>query len=249
MSHYTLRHSAPLTALLALAVLGGSAAHAGQNVYDPNGTAAQLGAGASTTAPYSAGTPSGVGTINTLPSPYQVAVGGQNVTFTATNGNVFESLNNQNNFDFANGTQILDTFDPAAGTNTGPLQIDFSKGVTAFGLQVQSARIDSEQFTFSTYNGAVLVGTYTTPLVDNTQGNGKSLFLGAQATGSDVFTKVVISSQSFTAPPITGNNDFYFGPLNVVPVPEASSVISFGMTLALLGGVTLIARRRRAARV
>lgn len=248
MSHYHLRQSAPLAALLALAVLGGSAAHAGQNPYNPNGTAAQLGGGASTTAPYSVGTPSGVGTINTVPSPYQVAVGGQMVTFNATNGSVFESLTNVDQFDFAAGTQILDTFDPNTTTNTGPLQIDFSSGVSAFGLQVQSARIDSEQFTFSTFNGNTLVGTYTSPVFDNTQGSGKSVFLGAQATGGDIFTRVVISSQSFTAPPVTGNNDFYFGPLSVQPVPEASSMVSFGMVLALLGGVTLVSRCRRAAR-
>lgn len=248
MSRYTFRQSAPLTALLVLAVLGGSAAHAGQNVFDPNGTAAHLGGGASTTAPYSTGTPSGVGTINTLPSPYQVVAGGQTITFTATTGSVFESLTNANRFDFASGTQILDTFDPNANANTGPLQIDFNSGVSAFGLQLQSARFDSEQFTFSTYNGSALVGTYISPIFDNTQGSGKSLFLGAQATSGDIFTSVIISSQSFTDNPVTGNNDFYFGPLNVVPVPEASSMVSFGMVLAVLGGVTLIARRRRAAR-
>lgn len=251
MYHLSLRKSAPLAALLALAVLGGSSAHAGQNPYNPNGTAAQLGGEASTTAPYAAGTPSGVGTINTLPSPYTVTSGGQTITFNATGeavGSKFESLHNQGQFDFAAGTQILDTFDPNTQINTGPLEIDFSKGVTAFGLQAQSARVDSEQFTFSTFNGTALVGTYTSPIFDNTQGSGQSVFLGAQATGGDIFTKVVISSQSFTADPVTGNNDFYFGPLSVVPVPEASSVVSLGMALALLGGVTLLARRRRVNR-
>lgn len=257
MSHYTLRKSAPLTALLALAVLSGSAAHAGQNPYDPNGTAAQLGAGASTTAPYAAGTPSG--NVFTLPSPYSVSAGGQTITFKATGeatNSMFESLNNQGQFDFASGTQILDTFDTTTKTITGPLEIDFGSGVSAFGLQTQSAVVDFEQFTFSTYNGTALVGTYTTPVIDNfTPDVGKSVFLGAQATGGDIFTKVVISSRSFVdgspSSPSTGSdNDFYFGPLAMQPaaVPEASSVISLGMALALLGGATLITRRRKAAR-
>lgn len=263
MSHYHLRHSAPLAALLALAVLGGSAAHAGQNVLDPNGTAAQLGGGASTTAPYPVGAPdpaSGDGN-NYVSSPYSQTVGGQTITFTTTgertNG-VFGSFDSAG-FDFAPGTRLLNTFDgryPVGTTNNpygsnGPLQIDFSSGVGAFGLQVQSAGIDQETFTFSTFNGGALVGTYTTPQFDNTQGNGKSVFLGAQATGGDQFTRVVISSVSFAggAQQAT-SNDFYFASLGTQPaaVPEASSVISFGMVLALLGGVTLIARRRRAAR-
>ena len=255
MYHHLFRKSAPLTALFALAALGGTAAHAGQNVFDPNGTAAQLGAGAAATTPYSAGTPSGVGTIKTVSSPYTVTSGGQTITFNATGeaaNSKFESLNNQGQFDFAAGTQLLDTFDPNTNTNTGPLEIDFSKGVTAFGLSAQDSAVDQEVFTFSTYNGAALVGTYTSPLFDNRTGSGKSVFLGAQATGGDIFTRVVISSQSFPDNPnnlpITGSNDFYFGPLNVVPVPEASSMVSLGMVLALLGGVTLIARRRRGSR-
>lgn len=268
MSHYTLRKPAPLTALLALAVLGGSAAHAGQNVFDPNGTAAQLGAGASTTTPYPVGTPDPTSGGNNLyvASPYSQTVGGQKVTFTTngepTNG-VFESFNSAG-FDFAPGTQLLNTFDgrypigtpanPLVGSN-GPLEINFSFGVSAFGLQVQSAPIDFEQFTFSTYNGTKLLGTNTSAIFDNfNPDNGKSIFLGAQATGGDVFTRVVISSTSFSS--IGGSlveqpkndNDFYFAPLNVVPVPEASSVVSLGMALAFLGGVTLIARRRRVAR-
>lgn len=252
MSHYTLRKPAPLTALLALAVLGGSAAHA-QTSLNPNGTAAQLGAGAVTTAPYAAGTPSGVGTINTLPSPYHVTAGGQTITFTATNGSVFESRTNQGQYDFAAGTQILDTFDPISKNPTGPLQIDFSSSVQSFGLQAQSARFDSERFTVDLYKtGADIVPfySYVTPIFDNTIGSGKSVFLGVQSTDSNAFTKVIISSQSFTAAPVTGNNDFYFGPLGFQPaaVPEASSVVSLGMALTLLGGVTLIARRRRVTR-
>lgn len=257
MYYYSLRKSAPLAALLALAVLGGSAAHAGQNVLNPNGTASQLGAGATTTTPYSAGAPdptSGDGN-NYVASPYSQTVGGQTVTFTTTgeqNNGVFQSFDSAG-FDFAPGTQLLNTFDgrypigtlnPPYGSN-GPLQIDFSSGVGAFGLQVQSFAFDTETFTFSTYNGAALVGTYTTPAFDNTQGNGKSVFLGAQATGGDMFTRVVISSVSVAGGAQQATtNDFNFAPLNVVPVPEASSVVSLGMALALLGGVTLIARRR-----
>ncbi len=263
MSHYILRKSAPLAALLALAVLGGSAAHAGQNPYDPNGTAAQLGAGASTTAPYPVGAadPTSGDGNNYVASPYSQTVGGQTVTFTTTgeqtNG-VFGSFDSAG-FDFAPGTQLLNTFDgrypvgtpPNPSGSNGPLQIDFSSGVGAFGLQVQSFAFDQETFTFSTYNGGSLVGTYTTPQFDNTQGNGKSVFLGAQANGGDMFTRVVISSVSFAGGAVQKtSNDFLFASLGTQPaaVPEASSVISLGLALAMLGSMTLIARRRRTAR-
>ncbi len=257
MPRHIFRQSAPLTTLLGLAILGGSAAHAGQNPYDPNGTAAQLGAGASTTTPYPTGSleadPDDMNFY--VPSPYSQTVGGQTITFTTTHelqNGVFESFDSAG-FDFAPNTQLLNTFDgrtPASpyGPN-GPLQIDFSSGVSAFGLQVQSAGFDTENFTLTTYNGTTLVGTYTTPTFDNTQGNGKSLFVGAQAIGGDVFTKVLISSNSS----VNGvkqdtSDDFYFGPLGMQPaaVPEASSVVSLGMALTLLGGVTLLARRRAA---
>ncbi len=263
-----LRKSAPVAALLALAALGGSAAHAGQTVFDPNGTAAQLGAGASITAPYPLGAvdpASGDGNFY-VSSPYTQTAGGLAVTFTATgertNG-VFGSFDSAG-FDFAPGTRLLNTFDgryppgtlsPDPYGSNGPLQIDFRSGVGAFGVQVQSAALDLETFTFSTYNGSALVGTYTTPQFDNTDGVGKSLFLGAQATGGDLFTRVVISSVSIAegAPQAT-TNDFYFGPLGMQPVgmqpaavPEASTVVSLALTLALLGGGALT-RRRRAAR-
>ena len=263
MYHNSLRKSVPLAALLALAALGGTAAHAGQNVFDPNGTAAQLGGGASTTTPYPVGTPDSTSGGNNLyvPSPYSQAVGGQTVTFTTngelTNG-VFESFDSAG-FDFAPGTQLLNTFDgrypigttPNPFGSNGPLEIDFSTGVTAFGLQVQSAPADFEQFTFSTYNGSTFIDKSTSDVFDNfNPAVGKSLFLGAQATNGDVFTKVIISSKSFSngVEQPENDNDFYFAPLSVVPVPEASSVVSLGMALALLGGVTLIPRRRRANR-
>lgn len=228
--------------LLTLAALGGQSARAGQNPYNPNGTAAQLGAGAIATPAYSTGDADG-----NVSSPYSLSAGGKTITFIATTGGLFESFNNQGEFDFAAGTQLLDTFDPQTLNPTGPLEIDFSSGVGAFGLRAQSARVDSEQFTFSTYNGAALIGTYTTPLYDNTTGTGKAVFLGAQATGGDVFTKVVISSTSITKDPVTGDNDFYFGPLSFqqpAAVPEASSAVGLGLGLALFAGLALTARRR-----
>lgn len=263
MNYHTFRPSAPLAALLAFLALGGSAAHAGQTPFDPNGTAAQLGAGASTTAPYSPGTVdplSGDGNFY-VASPYSQTVGGQIVTFSTTgqqtNG-VFGSFDSDG-YDFAPGTSLLNTHDgrypigeqdPHPYGSNGPLQIDFSAGVGAFGLQVQSAALDLETFTFSTYNGETLVSTYTTPQFDNTNGAGKSLFLGAQANGGDVFTRVIISSVSVAdGAEQKTSSDFYFAALSTQPaaVPEASSVVSLGLALALLGGVTLIGRR--AARV
>ena len=245
-------------------------ANAQSTQYDVNGTSAQLGPTAVTTAPY----PVGDSQLY-VASPYITTLSptvSVPVTFTATTGIRFESFTNTSDpstmttpLDFAPETQLLNTFDADAanpnpnvsGTPTGPLRIDFGSGVSAFGLSVQDAFPDDELFTFTTYDGATLLNTtpFTTGLYDNTLDtpSGKSLFLGAQATGGAVITSVLISSTSL-APNSNGelvdsgySNDFYFGPLTTIPaaVPEASTTVSFGLLLMLgLGGALL--RRKMA---
>ena len=249
-----------------LIVLAGSAAYAQATEYDVNGTASQLGTSAVTTDPY----PIGDNQLY-VPSPFVTNVGGVTATFTATNGIRFESFTNAppsgstaNTEDFPTGTQLLDTFDADAapgGSPTGPLRIDFSSGVSAFGLSVQNGFPDDENFTFSAFNGTTLLNNsaFTTGFYDNTTdtASGKSLFLGAQATGGSLITSVLISSSSL-APDSNGklvdsghSNDFFFGPLSInsAPVPEASTTVSFGLLLMLgLAGAFAASRKQKSAK-
>lgn len=205
-----------------------------------------------------------------LYGPFTVAAGINDVTFTATqtaqagqNGKSFETFVNDGGLDFPIGTNLIDT---GVGSNrsdgntpTGPLRIDFSQGVSAFGLNAQDAAVDMETFTFTVFtDGNTTTGTtFVTPAYDNTVNPaGKSVFLGAQSLGGSLITSVLISSESVATDPITGvstanSNDIYFGPLSTnSPVPEASTTVSFGLLLALgLSGVLLSSRKKPASRI
>ena len=233
------------SAALLLAFLGGPAAQAQVTQL----TAPPPGASATTTAMYPVGDADGF--IN---APFTVAAGNTNVTYTATNTTPgspsFESFSNyDSSLDFPANTQIVDTFD---GNNpTGPLLINFSSGVPSFGIKAEDNAFDDETFTFTVFSGTAGT-TFVLPTVDNTQGAGKSVFLGAQAAGGQLITSILISSASIV--PGTGytggSNDFYVGPLsiyNTAPVPEASTTLSFGLLLALGAGGLLLRRKKEQA--
>ena len=252
-------------AFSALAALGGGMAHAqGAIQIIP---------------PFAPGTPTGItsmpftlgnGFVN---SPYNVAFasGSNSVTFTAlatsdpggTNP-LFQTFVNQNvpgtttaaldPVAFPLGTHLIETFDSATHFPTGPLEIDFATGVTSFGLYGQSAAVDTYNFTFSVYNGNTLLDTtpFTTATTPNIIGSGLASFVGAQATGNNVITRVVLSS--FSAATGTGgspngnSNNFYFGPITIngaPPVPEASTMVSFGLGTLLFAGLVLGAHKRK----
>ena len=199
---------------------------------------------------------------------FTVADGFNNTaTFTATqtgqSGKSFETFVNDGTQDFLKGTNLIDT---GVGTNkidgntpTGPLRIDFSQGVSAFGLNAQDNAFDQETFTFTVFtDGSTTTGTtFVTPTVDNSgDAPGKSVFLGAQSLGGSLITSVLISSNSI-ATDTSGNvstrnsNDIYFGPLSTnAPVPEASTTVSFGLLLALgLGGARFSSRKKQASEI
>lgn len=184
-----------------------------------------------------------------------------NVTFTATNTNPaagsvsFEGYNNfDNSLAFPTGTQLADTFD--SNNPTGPLRVDFSTPVTAFGFSAQDQSFDTETFTFivsTTGVSGAQTKTFVTPAYDNTSifTAGKTVFLGAQAASGNLITSVLVSSTSVAirggVTYTGGSNDFYFGPLSIysAAVPEASTLISFGLLLALaLGAGALTARKK-----
>ena len=257
-------------AAIALAALSGGTAHAQATQFNINGTASQLGAGAGTVL-----FPAGVGPAQSLPSPLPLTAGSNRLTFTAqgepTGLTSFESVtSNGMSTNFAAGTQLLNTFDGVSNTITGPLQIDFAQGVTAFGFSAEDEASDTETFTFTLFNGATQLFPNTNPAggftsgpvanfatfdnMGNIIGGGKSVFLGAQATGGNVITRVVISSlsQAGTGGTYTGNsNDFVIGPVSITPfapVPEASTSVSCGMGVLLFAGLIFGARKRKVSR-
>lgn len=211
------------TALAAglLTILTVSVAHAQVASYDPNGNASQLGSSASQTAPYTSGD-----SQLYVPSSYTDALGSNAATFTATQGDKFESFTNYIQsgtsvleLDFAAGTKLLDTFDAEAknpttpnGSPTGPLRIDFASGVSSFGLNVQGGVSDFETFSLTLYNGTTVLNPGQAPFVfgpfDNTgtafsspPSSGKSVFVGAYTTGDLSITSALISSTSFAPDP------------------------------------------------
>lgn len=236
-------------ALCALTTLGGRAAQAGATqVTNPS----QLG-NTVQTSPFPSGDVTG-----TVSQSFTVAAGSNNVTFTATAGTAaqgFESFIADGTVDFPVGQQLEDTTrtSPTGNIPTGPLQIDFTQGVTGFGLNAQDFNFDMETFTLNVYggpNGTVLLNAvpFTFGPVDNTSSVGRSVFVGALSNDGPLITRATLSSFSVAAGqnPNNGSNDFYFGPTSVkAPVPEASTVVSFGMGVFLFAGLALVARRRK----
>ena len=200
------------------------------------------------------------GGVHFISGPFTVAAGSIGVTFTAVNTAVgadsFESFHNNGSLDFPADTQLIDTASGSSAadgsTPTGPLRIDFSTGVSAFGVTVQDNAFDSETFTFTTYCGTDPVNstTFVTPTYDNTAGPaGKSVFLGAQAIGDARITSVLISSASVAVEnggtSTANSNDFYVGPLSVyAPVPEASSLLSLGLLL-IFGALLTVPHQKK----
>lgn len=254
-----------LSSFLFLTALAAGAANA--QVVPLTGPPTQPGTATTAVYPVGATDPNDAGDyyyskVDFIYAPFTVAAGSTNVTFTATNAPAsksFESFTNNGAFDFPVGTQLVDTGvgdnESAGNTPTGPLRINFSSGVSAFGLSAEDDAFDSETFTFTVYtNGSTANGTtFTTATYDNTVGpSGKSVFLGAQALGSTVITSVLISSASVAdngsgSVSTAGSNDFYFGPLSAVPaaVPETSTLVSLGLLLAFAAGLTIVRKERK----
>jgi hypothetical protein len=249
LTHFSHTRSLCLaSAVVLMASLAGSAAQAQSILL----TAPPTGQFVRTTAAYPTGDSGGFITGPFTVAAGTVATGGTNVTFTAENPSTdsFESFTNfDGSLDFPINSVEVDTFaggDGSTHTPTGPLLINFSSGVSAFGLNVESARDDTATFSFTAYDGAAVIGQYTLAPVTQTEpdSNHHSIFLGAQATDGNQITSVVISDVSNANGYLGGTNDFYSGPLSTYsPVPEASTTVSFGLLLTLgLGG--MIARRK-----
>ncbi len=175
-----------------------------------------------------------------VPSPFAQTAGGETLTFTATSGPLlYLQPSDGMSFDFPTGTNLLET--TAGGGADGPLILDFSQGVTEFGLSAQDFASDSEAFSVVAYDGNSAVGGFSTDLVDNSMGAGTALFLGGSVAPGESITRLSISSVSSEP---GAANDFLIGPVSfAAPVPETSSSIGLGVLLTL-GGLALVARRR-----
>ncbi len=173
-------------------------------------------------------------------SPFAQTVGGNTLTFTAASGpKLYLQTSDGMSFDFAAGTNLLET--TAGGGADGPLIIDFSQGVTEFGLSAQDFAADSEAFSVVAYDGSTAIGGFSTNLVDNSMGAGTAQFLGGSVGPGQAITRLSISSVSSEA---GAANDFVVGPVSfAAPIPEASSSVGFGVLVAL-GGLVLVARKR-----
>ena len=257
----------------------GTAAHAGLTAYDPiNGPVSSL-PNAATTVPYDLNSVGHTNQTVTSPYPVIVGTNLATFTATGepAGNSAFEGFSNQvasgSSFDFPIGTHLLDTFDPTTSNPTGPLQISFAAPVGSFVIKGQEAdtnpvtdTVGLEMFTVSVYdlsNTLISTGTpctdinngnlpcsFQTPAINNLGGNGKSVFLGAASTLSNI-SRVLISDFSTDSNASIQNyhgnsNDVQYGPLTIgSPVPETSTLASFGFGTLLFGGLSLISHKRK----
>ena len=246
-------------AFCALAAVSGGAAQAQVSfVTDPS----QLGNIVLTT-PYPSGTFAGI-----VPMTFSVPTtdNSNTLSFTATNG--LPASNGQVSLGFEsfradasvapefNGAELEDTTyispDGSGNKASAPVLIQFQTAVAGFGLYAEDTNADFETFTlnvFSDQNATVSLGSFTYPATDNRSPAGAAVFVGALSNLGPLIKSATLSSFSVATGqnPNNGSNDFYIGPTRVkAPVPEASTVVSFGMGVVLFAGLALVARRRKA---
>ncbi|HVG28788.1 MAG TPA: PEP-CTERM sorting domain-containing protein [Pyrinomonadaceae bacterium] len=173
-------------------------------------------------------------------SPLVVSSGGLTAAFS-TSGQLIRFDQGVGYFgNFANGTRLIATED-INGNPTGPLTINFNIGIREFGVFAENIFTDADAtslFTFSLFNGATPLGTFTNGGLDI---NGP-FFLGARTTLNDVITRIVISGASSSAAPNDQNNFVVDGVRVVHPIPEPATMLLLGTGLA---GAVASRRRKR----
>lgn len=180
-----------------------------------------------------------------LPSPLVLTFPANSVTFTLAMGDWRRADQGVNFFgDFDPGTQLLYTnnnnvlsFDgvtSVGGGGSGPMEIAFAVGVEIVGLRAQTDIIGPEHFTFSLYNGSLLLGTFTADGISGQRADEQfAVLLGAKTTGDDVITRMVISSLAYQGGDVHPNR-FAIGPVKFgVPEPATLALLLVGVASAL----------------
>jgi hypothetical protein len=164
-------------------------------------------------------------TEDLLPSPLVLRFEDNTVTFSLAVGE-WRRANQSVNFigDFNPGTKLLYTnnnnflaFDGVTnvgGGGSGPVEIEFANGVDLVWLRAQTDTIGPEIFTYSVYDGARLLGTFTAEGVSGQRSDERfAVLLVARAGGGDCITRVVISAVAFQGG-TSFPNDFAIGPVS-----------------------------------
>jgi hypothetical protein len=169
-----------------------------------------------------------------LGSPVVFSAGGNNLTFSNTNGFEVVQLGTSYFYSaFPNGTVIL--YGSGYFGSGGPATVSFSNPVGQVGLNIEEFADGPYTITFSAYDGATLLGTYTASGSDPDGGHPSVLsFEGVQATGGDAITSIVFSD--------TNGNDLGFGPVTYgAATPEPGT---FGLLFTGMAGLGEMIRRR-----
>lgn len=185
--------------------------------------------------------PDAAGTVYNGPATYAAA--GLDLTFTAAGGTISVERAGESYFSsaFPDGTAI--TFaGGAAAAGSGPqapLTLLFSNPVTEFGFGVEEYSFGTTTYSFDFYNGATLLGTFTSTGFNSYDDTTPKVlaFLGARAPA---ITRVVITDDSDNN---IGIGDVSYRVASASTVPEPATVALVGLGLAGLG---LAGRRRRA---